>query len=286
MESIFEILTLGKKRLSSLYDSEEISLFVSEKLLLHVSKNTLSSLLCHNTLTCSMIETFHSLIDEMLATKKPLEYIIGSVDFINLKLLVKTPVLIPRPETEYWVEKLFLYLEEKEIFPASILDICTGSGCIACACSQKYPLASIIASDICSSAIELTKENVLSCGYQDKITVIQSDLFENIPEDISFDMIISNPPYIKPEDKSNMSDSVIKWESHKALFDTFDGTSITKKILLDCIKYASPKSIIACEINEECAENIKNFAKKIFPSKKITLMYDQYQKPRSIVILN
>jgi len=118
-------------------------------------------------------------------------------------------------------------LENKKI---SILDLATGSGCIALALAYHLPLATIVATDSADTALTLTKKNSEHNKLQNVIC-IKSDLFMSIPIDVRFDLIVSNPPYIALSEISDLDVSVTQWEDHKALFADDDGLAIIKQII-------------------------------------------------------
>lgn len=156
-------------------------------------------------------------IIEDLKKCRPVQYILGETEFYGLKFKVNEQVLIPRPETEELVEQI---LNESTIHrsPFTILDIGTGSGCIAVALAKFLPGAKVYASDISEKALEVALTNALN--NQADVRFVRHDIFEdwpaNLPEQL--DMIVSNPPYVTPEEKDNMSKNVLDYEPHQALF--------------------------------------------------------------------
>jgi len=169
-------------------------------------------------------------IRQLVVDKIPLQYLLGAVPFAECDILVEPPILIPRPETEEWclyVIELLGLLSHKKI---KILDICTGSGCIAIALSYHVPMAEIVATDISDKALQLTAKN-MEWNKIKNVTVIKSDLFAAIAQDALFDMIVSNPPYITEKEFAVLEDSVVLWEDHGALLAADEGLAIIKKII-------------------------------------------------------
>ncbi|HLC06920.1 MAG TPA: peptide chain release factor N(5)-glutamine methyltransferase [Candidatus Babeliales bacterium] len=166
----------------------------------------------------------------LVQDKMPLQYVLGSVPFADLDILVEPPTLIPRPETEEWclyiVEHL-LTLDNKKI---TILDVATGSGCIALAFADYLPQARIVATDIADAALELTEKNIEHNKIRN-VTCIQSDLFESIPCGMRFDCIVSNPPYITAAEFKDLDETVTRWEDHDALIAHDNGLAIIKEII-------------------------------------------------------
>lgn len=168
-------------------------------------------------------------VDDLVHKQKPIAYIIGSLPFCGLELLIEPPILIPRPETEEWVNNLIHKLKKSDIDKLKILDVGTGSGCIALSIAKAFPNYSITATDINKKALDLAKKN----AEKNKITNVSfvvSDLFEQLG-DQHFDIIISNPPYIGRHELSAMQPSVIAWEDPAALFADEHGDAILKKII-------------------------------------------------------
>ena len=153
---------------------------------------------------------------KQLKMHKPVQYVIGEAWFYKMKLKVSPAVLIPRPETEELVELVTGYLHGKR--GLSVLDIGTGSGCIAIAIKKNRPETNVTAIDISSDALTIAKEN--SIEQQTDINFIQTDfLNENIWNTLpSFDVIISNPPYIPANEQQVLDKNVVEFEPHLALF--------------------------------------------------------------------
>ena len=146
---------------------------------------------------------------------KPIQYIIGSTEFCNLTLSVSAHTLIPRPET---AELVYLIDEnEKERQPQHILDLCTGSGCIAIALAKAFAAAKVFATDISAEAVAVAKKNA-ECNNADVSFHIADILREENPAGESYDIIVSNPPYVREMEKVMMNRNVLDYEPHLALF--------------------------------------------------------------------
>jgi len=148
---------------------------------------------------------------------EPIQYIKGTTDFYGLTFKVNKNVLIPRPETE---ELVFLVLSENENQQLRILDIGTGSGCIAISVSRKLPSAEVVAWDISPEAICTARENNDNLGAHVQFEVI--DILSFLPKEPLFDVIVSNPPYVTEAEKEKMEPNVLDWEPSLALFVTDD----------------------------------------------------------------
>jgi release factor glutamine methyltransferase len=171
-------------------------------------------------------------IKQITHEKKPIQYIIGSVPFNDLSITVAPPILIPRPETEEWCANLITQLKTLNNQQLSILDCATGSGCIGLALAYHLPQAHVYLSDISVTALALAQKNGALHNIKN-VTYIQSDLFTELPTDIQYDLIVSNPPYITSEEYANLDDTVKKWEDPAALYTADNGLAILKKIITD-----------------------------------------------------
>ncbi|WP_247951326.1 peptide chain release factor N(5)-glutamine methyltransferase [Streptococcus cristatus] len=223
-------------------------------------------------------EQLKAILEQLLA-HKPAQYIIGSSDFHGLTLKVDERVLIPRPETEELVE---LILSENLEGSLSVLDIGTGSGAIALALASSRPDWQITASDLSDDALALAVENARSCNLS--LTFVQSDCFEAISG--SFDIIVSNPPYISEADKNEVGLNVLTSEPHMALFAEEDGYAVYRKIAEQAGDYLTEKGKIYLEIGYKQGDGVRELLKKSFPQKRIRVLKDQFGKDRMVAMDN
>lgn len=208
-------------------------------------------------------------IYEMVYDQKPLAYILETVNFLGLTIAVEPPILIPRPETEEWCAAAIALLKKKIV--RSILDMCTGSGCIALACARAFPHAQVTAADINPHAISLTQKNARALALTN-ITVIESDLFENLPVQ-RYDCILTNPPYISENEWSIVEPSVKKWEDARALIAADEGLALIKKIIIESVKRLNSGGSLWVEIGYAQGASVK----KMFEDagfKQVTVMRD------------
>ena len=147
-----------------------------------------------------------------LKKQEPIQYIFGYSDFYGLRFKVTPATLIPRPETSELVE----WIVSETTGAVSILDIGTGSGCIAVSLAHKLPQSKVTAWDISNEALAVAAENSKENGQT--VTFEQVDILAHEPTDEQFDIIVSNPPYIKEKEKEAMHSNVLDWEPHTALF--------------------------------------------------------------------
>lgn len=179
----------------------------------------------------------------------PIQYVIGKQEFMGIDFIVNENVLIPQPDTEILVEKTIEIA--KTIEKPIILDMCTGSGAIAISIKKNVNEAQVIATDISKEALEVAKQNDKKC----EITFIQSDLFENINNE--FDIIVSNPPYIKKEEIKKLSKEVQK-EPMLALDGGDDGLYFYRKIIGQAYKYLKTNGYLCLEIGEDQKKEVCN----------------------------
>jgi release factor glutamine methyltransferase len=183
---------------------------------------------------------------------EPLQYIFGETEFYGLKFLVNKNVLIPRPETELLVEKIF----QNEPNTNSFLDIGTGSGCIAITLNYLFPEAEVTAIDISKQALEIAKQNAVLNKV--KVNFRKSDLFENVNS--KFDIIVSNPPYIPRIEYNDLPDEIQHYEPENALLAKEEGLYFYKIILNQAKEYLTKKGKIYFEIGYGQADRITNLA--------------------------
>ena len=206
----------------------------------------------------------------------PVQYIVGNVDFFGYNFIVNEDVLIPRFETEELVEKTIKIIKEKYDKNIRILDIGTGSGCIAITLKKKLPDTIIDAVDISDSALEVAKKNAKNNNVE--INFIKSDLFENVNK--KYDVIISNPPYISYDEE--IMDIVKKNEPNIALYAEDNGLYFYNKIIDQSSKYLKDNGLIAFEIGYLQGKEIQKKALMIY--KKVIIEKDLQNKDRFIFI--
>ena len=218
---------------------------------------------------------------ERLKNGEPVQYIVGDVNFYGNILKVNKNVLIPRPETEELVEKTINYIKKYLNNQISILDIGTGSGCIAITLKKELPNAEVTACDISKEALKVAVENSKLINKNNSIKFIESDIFSNIKE--KYDCIISNPPYIRKDEP--IMDIVKNNEPHLALYAEENGLYFYKKIIKESSKYLKEKFIISFEIGQEQGKDIINIAKEYYPKDLIILEQDLQHLDRYIFII-
>ena len=185
----------------------------------------------------------------------PVQHIIGETEFMGLTFKVNGKVLVPRLDTEILVDEVVKYVGDDFV---KILDMCTGSGCIAITVSDMCDNATVVGSDISKDAIEIAQEN--NKLNQTDVTFVESDLFENI--DGLFDVIISNPPYIKTEEIEHLQEEVRLHDPKLALDGGESGLEFYRRIISDSKKYLKTNGMIFFEIGFDQAQEVSDILKK------------------------
>ena len=243
--------------ISSLYDSNEAEamFYLALKELEHKSRTD-------EMLNKEIINSdkFRLLVSE-LKTGKPIQYIIGHTYFDGLKFTVDKHVLIPRSETEELVEWV---VKENKAFSGKLLDVGTGSGCIALSLKNRLPNAAIEGLDISESAVKVAKQNrqILSLY----VSFYQLDILKEIPH-TNYQIVVSNPPYISLNEANKMSSNVIDYEPHIALFAEDDVLKFYKRLaylskLWKCLVYAETSEFYIEELTQWFVQNLINFEYK------------------------
>lgn len=217
---------------------------------------------------------------ERLKNGEPVQYIIGNVDFFDLNFNVNKNVLIPRFETEELVDRLIKYINNYFKEDINILDIGTGSGCIAITLKSKLKKSDVTASDISDKALKVAKENAKKNNAD--VNFVKSDVFENIEG--NYDVIVSNPPYIAYDEE--IMEIVKNNEPHNALYAANNGLYFYEEILKNASKYLNQRNIIAFEIGEKQGEEIKQIALKYFPNSKVFVEKDLQNRDRFVFVFN
>ena len=174
----------------------------------------------------------------------PLEHITHQKEFMKLNFFVDENVLIPRQDTEILVEEVIKI--SKRINAKKILDLCTGSGAIAVSLAKYIPKSEITAIDISNNALKIAKKNAITNEVENQITFINSNMFENLSNE-KFDIIVSNPPYIKTEEIKKL-DAEVQKEPQIALDGGEDGLDFYRKIIKDGYQYLKYGGYICLEI--------------------------------------
>ncbi|MCC0645896.1 MULTISPECIES: peptide chain release factor N(5)-glutamine methyltransferase [unclassified Clostridioides] len=191
---------------------------------------------------------------------RPIAYIVEKREFMGLDFFVKEGVLIPRPDTETLVEEIIEICKDGK--NVSILDIGTGSGAITVSLAKYIENSNVTSFDISEIALEIGKKNAIINEVDEKIEYIKSDLFTALNDsNIKFDIIVSNPPYIKKQDIETLHTQVKDYEPYNALEGGEDGLDFYRKITEQGKKYLNECGILAYEVGHNQAEDVINIMK-------------------------
>lgn len=182
---------------------------------------------------------------ERIRSRKPAPYILGKASFAGLSFIVNEHVLIPRSPIAELIEQGFHpWVDEDKV--ERILDMCTGCGCIAIACAERFPQATVDGVDISSEALDVAKDNRKLHDLEDRVDLYESDLFDALQQK-EYDIIVSNPPYVNQLDMDSLPEEYLH-EPSLALASGDDGLDAVKRILRSAAKYLSERGILVVEV--------------------------------------
>lgn len=227
-------------------------------LLQYVLKKTRQYLIVYDNEEVGKKEQWEYFVNiDKLAKGVPLQHITHTQEFMKMDFYVDENVLIPRPDTEILVEEVINIA--KKMDKPKILDLCTGSGAIAISIAKNVPNAEVYAIDISEKALDIASKNAQR--LEANVKFIKSDLFKNL-KNMKFDIIVSNPPYIKKEDIQYLSEDVKK-EPQIALDGGYDGLDFYRKISKQAIDYLKFGSFLCFEIGYDQKEEVKEIIDKL-----------------------
>jgi len=292
-KNIQEIIADSKKRLELVCGHTILAEQEAWWMLEQITGKRQSELLLdnHTVLNQAQQTQLDAWITQRVTEKKPLQYILGSVPFCDLTILVEPPILIPRPETEEWVSWLIKKLEKFELKnkKLSILDVCTGTGCIALALAKAFPCAQVIGLDKNQQALDLAEKNK-QYNKLTNVVFLLSDIYSACKPEQQFDLIVSNPPYLSQKEWEALDQSVRAWEDRDALVADDQGYALYDRMLSDSKMYLKSDSVL-CEKNLPqvvfeigIAQNSMQSWIKKFNFKKIEISHDLEGAPRWISV--
>ncbi|WP_019413534.1 peptide chain release factor N(5)-glutamine methyltransferase [Paenisporosarcina sp. TG20] len=255
---------------------------VARMLLQHVLNKTHLQLLMdmREEISREQFDLFWSLLEQHRAGK-PVQYIMGTEEFYGRTFQVNKDVLIPRPETEELIVETISRM--KRIFSSdaklNLADIGTGSGVIAITMKVENPTLHVTATDLSAKALEVAKLNATEQGIQ--LAFLQGDLTEPI-QDRKWDIVLSNPPYISHDEAPTLSDTVLNYEPHSALFADDEGLILYKRLALELPEIMNRPGLIGVEIGYAQGFAVQSFFQKSFPNSKVEIVKDINGKERMV----
>jgi len=258
-----EVQKYFNERLKEIYSSREISTFYKASLKKRLNLTDSDLLLSKEIrLSESDLLYFRSIV-KRLQNQEPFQYILGETFFYDLLIRCDERALIPRPETEELVDWILQSVDKTQNL--NVLDVCTGSGCIALALKNNLKSSNVSATDISQEALALAKKNAMLLGleidfHQDNALIADADFFENN----SLDIIVSNPPYIPMKDKEAMEKNVLDFEPHLALFVSDDAPLVFYKAIAEKAQnLLKSKGVLFFELHEEFAQQTKSLVESL-----------------------
>jgi len=202
---------------------------------------------------------------------EPIAYILGEWEFFSMRLEVRPPLLVPRPETEHLVECALEHIRQREHVAPRILDLCTGTGCIAAALARNGRGARVTAVDIHPIALDVAARNAARYGLD--IAVVESNLYAALDPAEPFDLIVSNPPYVPEAQWDELSPVITKHEDPKALLAGADGLDLLRPLIARAPEFLRPGGLLAVEMGEEQGEAVSAlFRQAVF--KEVAVLKD------------
>lgn len=225
-------------------------------------------------------EEFLSLI-KLRSEKMPIKYILGNSEFMGLDFHVKAGVLIPRPDTEILVEECIKIIKENNL--KYICDVCSGSGAIGISIAHYISNSNVTLYDISEVALEIAEKNIEELGVRERCKVYYSNLLNRgIEEKKTFDMIVSNPPYIKKNEIETLMEDVKNYEPHLALDGGDDGLDFYRTITLESKYTLKNRGYLAFEIGHDQKEAVIKILKEN-GFENIYSLKDLYQNDRVVI---
>lgn len=273
---IFNILKIAEEILTS-HDITEAKLDAEVLLcdVLNIERKILPTLR-EKDITDEQYNLFQKYLAQR-AERKPVAHITGCTEFMGLKFKVSPDVLIPRQDTEILVERVNSFIKKNK--SKTVLDLCTGSGCIAVSLADYNKDIFITASDISDKALSIAKENALLNKVSARINFVRSNIFGNINK--KFDIIVSNPPYVTEEEYKNL-EKELYFEPKLALTAEDNGLYFYKQIAENAKKYLNDNGAIFLELNANLSQEIAALFKN-FSSTKIIKDYSQKERVLQIM---
>ena len=271
--TVEELIVYGKGKTSS----DHAKMLLSS----YLDVNPLELLTILDKEVDSDIEKLYKSSLEALKENKPIQYVIGNVNFYGLKFIVNKNVLIPRFETEELVEQVVEYTKDLNKDKIKILDLGCGSGAIGLTLKSILKDSEVTLTDISKEALEIAKLNANNLNLD--VTFIESDWFSNVKLE-QYDIIVSNPPYIRTDEE--IEEIVKNNEPSLALYGGVDGLDCYRKILANIKPYLNNKFLIAFEIGESQKEEIYDIVNKYLKDIEITCKKDLYGRNRMIFVRN
>lgn len=232
-------------------------------------------ILLKQTISKEEIEELSDILNQ-IKIGKPINKIFNCQEFYGQEFYIDENVLAPRQETEILVEKVLEKIENKNL---KVLDLCCGSGVIGLSIKKYAPQCEVYLSDISNEALNVCKKNAQILNLN--VNIMQSDMFKTLPNE-KFDIIVSNPPYIKQTDRNNLSKSVLDFDPEIALFGGNDGLKFYEIIKNNIIEFCNKNTTLFLEIGYDISIEVQN----LFKNNNIKVIKDYSNIDRVLIIEN
>jgi release factor glutamine methyltransferase len=281
-----EARTVLTKELTKVYDNDELRNII-ELVIEHITNMPRAEQVKNKVpyLTCTQLENLDEITDR-LKKNEPVQYVLGEAWFAGMKFMVNKNVLIPRPETEELVDWIVKEGQKSKVKSQNIIDIGTGSGCIPITLKKKLPEANVSAIDVCSEAVFTATENAIELNAEVDFLLLDFLDEEKWKELGQYDIIVSNPPYVKQSEINAMHQRVKEFEPHLALFvSDNDALLFYKKLSGFALKHLNAGGMLFVEINEALGEHVINLFRSAGLS-NVELRKDMQGKDRMVKATN
>lgn len=244
MSTPYERIAVARARLAAAGISEPDAAFDAEMLARHALGWDRAALLTRgrDPEPPNFVSCYNELVDRR-AAREPVAHIVGTREFWGLDFEVTRDVLVPRPETELVVEEAVSFARERMC--GTVLDMGTGSGCIAVAIARELPHVHVVAVDASAAALAVARRNAERFDVARRMTFAQSDLFDGV--EATADLIVSNPPYVPAGEERTLPPEVVQYEPHAALFAGEDGLAVVRRLFTGAHRHLTAEGRLIVE---------------------------------------
>ena len=214
------------------------------------------------------------------ANLEPVAYLVGHREFFSLDFEVTPDVFIPRPETEALVVETLAAVQGKR--SPHVLELCTGSGCIPIAVAVNARGVAVTAVERSESALTVARRNAVRHDVADRVTFLEGDLFGPVDAAVTFDVVVSNPPYVSEEDSDRLQPDVRLHEPHAALFAGRDGLDVIRRILAEAPQYLVDGGILLLEFSPEQSGDVQEMLSQSGRFEDVTILPDLSAQARAV----
>ena len=218
------------------------------------------------------------------ANHEPVAYLVGHREFFSLDFRVTSDVLIPRPDTETLVVELIA--RAKALPQPRILDLCTGSGCIAISAAKSCPAAHVTATDISAAALAIATQNAATHKVTERVTFLEGDLWNPLSSGAKFELIASNPPYIPSAEIEGLAGDVRKHEPRLALDGGTDGLDLLRRLIAEAPNFLTPGGWLLLEFSPEQAERLQKLVEGSARYASVRILKDLSGQARVLLAQN